>query len=138
MRIIDSGDDLTAIRNLQYYFAGFATRTIKYSYGIAKKYGFNQNRIDMPVSSLKEELRFNATDSTITPVYELKREEKIDQAIAPSDGDTWEVDYKKKLFKVYLKIGNYRGVSKATKIPMREIQHTLKSFREELKSKASE
>ena len=125
LKIIENGDDLNEIKSLKYYFFAWGYRTIK-GYTMAKKYGYNINRLDIPKSIIPD----NINDDEYNWIFDY-----VDKALEPSDSDSWSDDYKKKLFKMYLKVGNYRELSKVTNIPMRSIATTLKEFKEELKVK---
>ena len=96
---------------------------------MAKKYGYNINRLDIPKSIIPD----NINEDEYNWIFDY-----VDKALEPSDSDSWSDDYKKKLFKMYLKVGNYRELSKVTNIPMRSIATTLKEFKEELKVKIAQ
>ena len=125
LKIIENGDDLTEIKSLKYYFFAWGYRTVR-SYQMGKKYGYNTNRPDMPISIVPDKV----SDDEYNHIFDL-----VDAALEPSEADTWSDDYKKKLFKMYLKVGNYRDLSRITNIPMRSISTTLKEFKFELKEK---
>ena len=125
LKIIENGDDLKEIKSLKYYFFAWGYRTVR-SYQMGKKYGYNTNRPDMPISIVPDKV----CDDEYNVIFDL-----VDKALEPSDADTWNDDYKKKLFKMYLKVGNYRELSRITNIPLRSISTTLKEFKFELKEK---
>lgn len=128
--IIEKGDDLSEIKNLFYYFFAFAYRIIN-DYGISKKYGYNYNRIDNTYS-------YEHVYSTPIYNYEMLPSDKLYELLEPSKNDTFRDDYKKKLFKIYLEVGNYRGVAKSTKIPLRNVCETLQEFKKELLKQINE
>ena len=128
LKIIENGDDLNEIKSLKYYFFAWGYRIVK-GYTMAKKYGYNINRLDIPKSIIPD----NINEDEYNWIYDY-----VDKALEPSDSDSWSDDYKKKLFKMYLKVGNYRELSKVTNIPMRSIATTLKEFKEELKVKIAQ
>lgn len=125
LKIIENGDDLKEIKSLKYYFFAWGYRTVR-SYQMGKKYGYNMNRPDVPKAIIPEHIN----DDEYNHIFDL-----VDAALEPSETDTWSDDYKKKLFKMYLKVGNYRELSRITNIPMRSISTTLKEFKFELKEK---
>jgi len=131
IRIIERGDDLTEVKDLFHYFFAFAHRTIN-EYKISKKYGYNFNRVD--ASNLSNE----NISSLTTFNYELLPSDKLYELLEPSKDDTFRDDYKKKLFKIYLEVGNYRGVAKSTKIPLRNVCETLQEFKKELLKQINE
>lgn len=125
LKIMENGDDLSEIKSLKYYFFAWGYRIVK-GYSMAKKYGYNINRPDICVVTMPEKV----IDDEYNAIFDL-----VDAQLEPCESDTWSMDYKKKLFKMYLKVGNYRDLSKITKIPMRSISSTLKEFKVELKER---
>jgi DNA-directed RNA polymerase specialized sigma24 family protein len=131
IRIIERGDNLSEVRDLFHYFFAFAHRTIN-EYKISKKYGYNFNRVD--ASNLSNE----NISSLTTFNYELLPSDKLYELLEPKEKDTFRDDYKKKLFKIYLEVGNYRAVAKETKIPLRNVCETLQEFKKELLKQINE
>jgi hypothetical protein len=127
---MEKGDNLTEVNDLFHYFFAFAHRTIN-EYKTSKKYGYNYNRIDSTYS-------YENVYSVSTYTYELLPSDKLYQLLEPKESDTFRDDYKKKLFKIYLEVGNYRGVAKETKIPLRNVCDTLTEFKKELLKKINE
>lgn len=130
-KIIEKGDDLNEIKDLFHYFFAFAYRIIN-DYRISKMYGYNYNRLDS--NYLKDDNYINYVDYN----YELLPSDKLYLLLEPNKNDTFRDDYKKKLFKIYLEVGNYRDLSKSLKIPISNIRETLKKFKKELLKKINE
>ena len=125
LSIIEHGDDLTEIRDLFHYFFAFAHRRIN-NYSVQKKYGYNYNRPDCV------EFKDYTVTAPVDVVYELKKSERLEQALEPHINDSMRDDYRKKLFKIYLEQGNYRKVAQVTKISFRSVAKTLQEYRNEL------
>jgi DNA-directed RNA polymerase specialized sigma24 family protein len=128
LKIIENGDDLTEIKSLKYYFFAWGYRVVK-GYTMSKKYGYNLNRLDVPKEIVPESIN----EDEYNAIFDY-----VDKALEPCENDSWSDDYKKKLFKMYLKVGNYRDLAKVTNIPLRSISTTLKEFKEELKIKVAQ
>ncbi len=131
IKIIEKGDNLLEIKDLFHYFFAFAYRTIN-EYKISKKYGYNFNRVD------SNNLSTENIGSLAAFSYELLPSDLLYTLLEPSRNDTFRDDYKKKLFKIYLEVGNYRGVAKQTKIPLSNVRETLQEFKKELLKQINE
>tara|TARA_R110000868_G_C10598460_1_gene740260 strand:- start:23 stop:505 length:483 start_codon:yes stop_codon:yes gene_type:complete len=124
LTIQNVGDDLTTIENIKYYFFAFAYRVIRGQEN-GRKYGYNIKRPDC--------VKFDGNvHYTTDQEYEVKKEEQLEDLLKPDLSDTWQTDYKKKLFKIYLQEKSYRNVAKVTKIPLRSIATTLQGYKYEL------
>lgn len=87
--------------------------------------------------SMHDRLFINTTDDQLTE--RIKKESFEDEAVALLN--EWECStitslwYKAKLFKLYLELGNYRAVSKLTRIPFTSVHLTLKEAGKEVRAK---
>lgn len=117
--------NLADIKN-PYSFYFISCRNSAMNYRKSKAYGYNYNKIECTAPI---DLNNYWEESTVTEFdnFVSQTETKLEES-----PNTWRDDYKRKLFKIYLKEGSYRKVKAVTKIPLKEIAATIQEFKVEL------